>query len=106
MKGINLIRVSGWFSSTKAEPEERKTQIAEFCINLEQQATVIETVYLGQRGRVSYQATTWFAICVHPTVLLPNAPVRVVGFYNATTLIVEPIGAVAAQFLPSTHNAA
>jgi hypothetical protein len=62
-----------------------------YCHSLKDQGVITQTVNPGVRGRVLFQATTWFAICPHTTVLSPQTFVRVIGQYNATTLIVEPI---------------
>lgn len=62
-----------------------------YCHSLKEQGVITQTVNPGVRGRVLFQATTWFAICPHTTVLSPQTIVRVIGQYNATTLIVEPI---------------
>jgi hypothetical protein len=65
--------------------------IMAYCNPLKEQGIITQTVNPGTRGRVMFQATTWFAICPHKTVLSPQTFVRVIGQYNATTLIVEPI---------------
>ncbi len=62
-----------------------------YCHSLKEQGVITQTVNPGVRGRVLFQATTWFAICPHTTVLSPQTFVRVIGQYNATTLIVEPV---------------
>lgn len=67
------------------------------CTALKDQGTVTQTIEPNVAGRVLFQATTWFAICPYKTVLLPNTYVRVIGQYNATTLIVEPVAPVNPQ---------
>ncbi|NJL50156.1 MAG: hypothetical protein HC929_25675 [Leptolyngbyaceae cyanobacterium SM2_5_2] len=59
--------------------------------HLKQRGTVTETIRPGRRGRVAFQATTWFAFCQYQVVLMPGMPVYVVDLYNATTLIVKPV---------------
>ncbi len=61
------------------------------CKALKQTAIVVQHIQPGFVGRIHYQATDWSALCLHPSVLYPNTFVRVVGQYNATTLIVEPL---------------
>jgi len=64
---------------------------AALCASLKEQGTVTQIIQPGVVGRVLFQATTWSAICLYPTVLPPNTSVRVIGQYNATTLNVEPV---------------
>ncbi|MGB3518028.1 MAG: NfeD family protein [Elainellaceae cyanobacterium] len=71
---------------------------------LRQRATVTEVIRPDERGRVAFQATTWFAVCPYQVVILPGAPVCVVGQYNATTLIVEPVQRVNAQPMVSDQT--
>ena len=62
-----------------------------YCNSFKEQGVITQTVNPEVRGRVLFQATTWFAICPHKMELSPQTFVRVVGQYDATTLIVEPI---------------
>jgi membrane protein implicated in regulation of membrane protease activity len=57
---------------------------------LKERGTVVQVIQPGQRGRIAYQSTTWFAACPYHVVLFPDTPVRVIGRRN-TTLIVEPV---------------
>ncbi|HSM82607.1 MAG TPA: NfeD family protein [Nodosilinea sp.] len=65
--------------------------------HLRHRAVVTDTIEPGERGRVAFQGTTWFAFCRYQVVILPGMPVCVVEHYNATTLIVEPMQLVRAQ---------
>jgi membrane protein implicated in regulation of membrane protease activity len=59
--------------------------------HLKKRGIVTEIIRPGKRGRVAFQATTWFAFCYYQVVLMPGMSVCVVDQYNATTLIVEPV---------------
>ncbi|MGB3201505.1 MAG: NfeD family protein [Nodosilinea sp.] len=82
--------LSGWPFAAKPTPPPPDAY-------LRQRATVTEVIRPDERGRVAFQATTWFALCRYQVVILPGAPVCVVGQHNATTLIVEPVQRVNAQ---------
>ncbi|KAM3113253.1 NfeD family protein [Phormidesmis sp. 146-33] len=71
---------------------------------LEEQGIVTETIYPNQLGRVSYQASWWFAACPHNVVLLPGTPIRVLDRINII-LIVEPLAPSNSQSNPSINAA-
>lgn len=73
--------------------------------HLQQRATVTEIIGVGERGRVAFQGTTWFAFCRYQVVIPPGMAVCVVGRYNATTLIVEPMQLISAPSLLSDNAA-
>lgn len=97
--------LSQWFSQVDPQTIAKKAAIGSIYDNMDKLAKVAETIYPGQRGRVSFQATTWFAVCPYDVVLMPNTPVRVIGDRDSTILIVEPILFGANPALPSAKGA-
>jgi hypothetical protein len=83
--------LSKFINPVEAHHAATTRAIMDSCNLLKEQGVITQTVNPGVRGRVLFQATTWFAICPHKAVLSPQTFVRVLGQYNATTLIVEPI---------------
>jgi membrane protein implicated in regulation of membrane protease activity len=79
-----------WFFPVESQAKAQKAAIDSICDKMDKQGTITEIIQPGQRGRVSFQATTWFAVCPHDIVLLPNTPVRVIEHHDCT-LIVEPV---------------
>ncbi|MGL5060369.1 MAG: NfeD family protein [Microcoleus sp.] len=69
----------------------KQAAIASIQENTDKVATVTETIKPGQRGRIYFQGTTWFAICPYDVVLPPKARVRIIAEPDSTTLIVEPV---------------
>lgn len=57
---------------------------------LDRLATVSETIYPHQRGRVFFEGTYWFARCPFSLTILPDTPV-VVRDRHKLTLFVEPL---------------
>lgn len=84
-------------SSSKMQVPADRKQFALSHIHFNNQAIVTKVIQPNKKGRVSFRATTWFGVCLQQLILLPNAEVRVTGFYNATTLIVEPISDASVQ---------
>jgi membrane protein implicated in regulation of membrane protease activity len=72
-------------TAPKARPSTRSVMAA-----LESIADVTETISPNQRGRVHYQGSWWFAVCLEPIEILPGKRVRVIERDNIT-LIVEPL---------------
>jgi hypothetical protein len=58
---------------------------------LHKQAVVVETIAVGQLGRIYLANTWWKARCLQPIALAAGTPVRVTG-RDQLTLIVEPLG--------------
>jgi hypothetical protein len=83
--------ISKFWNPIEAYNVVTKTTLANYCDRLKDQGIVTQMIQPGVLGRVRFQATTWFALCPYDAVMSPNTFVRVVGKYNATTLIVEPI---------------
>ncbi|NJL45426.1 MAG: hypothetical protein HC922_06205 [Leptolyngbyaceae cyanobacterium SM2_3_12] len=54
-------------------------------------ATVTDTIYPHQPGRVKYQGTWWRAVCNDGITVLPTTPVAVTGRVGLT-LIVQTVG--------------
>lgn len=96
---------SKWFSRVESQTTAKKAAIGSIYDNMDKIAKVAETIHPGQRGRVSFQATTWFAVCPYDIVLMPNTPVRVIGDRDSTILIVEPILFGTNSALPSITEA-
>lgn len=78
-------------SKSAQSPPRSQVKAALLEAHLQQRATVTEAIRVGERGRVAFQSTTWFAFCYYQVEIPPGTPVCVVGRYNATTLIVEPV---------------
>jgi membrane protein implicated in regulation of membrane protease activity len=93
-----LASLSNWVPS-------KKTTFSRVGAYLNERAIVTEIIQPGERGRVSFQATTWFAFCPYYVVLLPDTPVQVVEQHNATTLVVAPILFVVPHTSPSIDAA-
>jgi membrane protein implicated in regulation of membrane protease activity len=70
---------------------ESKAVIRARCSQFKEQGVVTQAIQPGELGRVRFQATTWAALCPYDMDLSVNTSVRIVGQYNATTLIVESI---------------
>lgn len=61
-----------------------------FPLDLFQAAIVDEAICPGQRGRVKYKGSYWWAYCCQEIHIMPNTPVSVVNLdSNSLTLIVE-----------------
>lgn len=86
-----LSSVSNLLFPIGEQGSRQKTRINSIYTHWVDRAVVTEVIQPGFRGRVRFQATTWFAICPYHAVLPANTPVRVVEHYNATTLVVEPV---------------
>lgn len=71
----------------------------------EQEGIVKKIIQPGRRGRVQFRASLWFAVCPYQIILLPETAVLVVGYYTATTLVVEPLSSTSSQFLPTVQVA-
>lgn len=56
----------------------------------EQEAMVVASLSLEQKGRVRFHGSLWLARCTQPQLLQPGDRVKVVGFSNIT-LWVEPL---------------
>lgn len=85
-----LSALSRFLPSDVLKPMKTSTAIATPVSLVEEWATVTVSIKPGKRGRVSFQATEWFAICLYYVELPSDTPVRVVEINN-TTLIVEPL---------------
>jgi membrane protein implicated in regulation of membrane protease activity len=72
-------------TTQKARPSTRSAMAA-----LESIADVTETIAPDRRGRVYYQASWWFAVCLEPIEIPAGKRVRVIERDNIT-LIVEPL---------------
>jgi NfeD-like C-terminal, partner-binding len=86
-----FLSLTKFLSISRASTSRERKEIASMYNRWEESAVVTTIIRPGQRGRVCFQSTTWFAICPHHAVLPADTPVRVVEHYNATTLIVEPV---------------
>lgn len=53
-------------------------------------AIVEQSIVYGDRGRVQYAGSWWFARCTQPITLAQGTMVRVIGMQNIT-LVVEPV---------------
>jgi membrane protein implicated in regulation of membrane protease activity len=92
-----------WFSPRESQTTAQKAAIGSICDNMDKLGTVAETIEPGKRGRVSFQATTWFAVCPYDVVLMPNTRVRVIEHHDST-LIVEPVTFDSNSALPSVRG--
>jgi membrane protein implicated in regulation of membrane protease activity len=95
-----LTALSKWFWRIESQTTAQKAAIGSICDNMDKLGTIAETIHPGQRGRVSFQATTWFAVCPYDVVLMPNTRVRVIEHHDST-LIVEPVSLDSISALPS-----
>jgi membrane protein implicated in regulation of membrane protease activity len=102
---INLILtvLSQWFSPVESQTTAQKAAIDSICDNIDKLGTVAETIQPGKRGRVSFQATTWFAVCPYDVVLMQNTRVRVIEHHDST-LIVEPVTFGSHPAVPSVEG--
>lgn len=96
--------LSQWFSQVDPQTIAKKAAIGSICDNMDKLGTVAEIIQPGKRGRVSFQATTWFAVCAYHVVLPPKTPVRVIEHHDST-LIVEPVLFSSHPALPSVTEA-
>lgn len=96
--------LSQWFSQVDPQTIAKKAAIGSICDNMDKLGTVAEIIQPGKRGRVSFQATTWFAVCPYDVVIPPNTRVRVIEHHDST-LIVEPVTFGSNPALPSAKGA-
>jgi membrane protein implicated in regulation of membrane protease activity len=99
-----LFALSRLLPSALLRPMKTLTAIATPVAPVDEWATVTVSIKPGKRGRVSFQATEWFAICLYCVELPSDTPVRVIEINN-TTLIVEPLPLVMPGSLASLHVA-
>jgi membrane protein implicated in regulation of membrane protease activity len=104
MPHLILTVLSRWFSPVESQVKAQKAAIGSICENIDKLGTVAEIIQPGKRGRVSFQATTWFAVCPYDVVLMPNTRVRVIEHHDST-LIVEPVAFGSNPALPSVQGA-
>ncbi|NJK69077.1 MAG: hypothetical protein HC789_16545 [Microcoleus sp. CSU_2_2] len=98
-----LTALSQWFSPGESQTRAQKAAIGSICDNMDKLGTIAETIHPGQRGRVSFQGTTWFGVCPYDVVLMPNTRVRVLEHHDST-LIVEPVTFDSNFALPSVRG--
>lgn len=91
MSNLFWTAIFKFLNPIEAQNTATRTTIATHCSAFQEQGIVTQIIQPGVLGRVRFQATTWFAICPYEVVMSPHTVVRVMGKYNATTLIVEPI---------------
>lgn len=88
---MKLNGIGNWirFSSNAAAncAEDEITPIVSDGSNI----TIVEqSIAHGDRGRVQYAGSWWFARCTQPITLTQGTMVRVIGLQNIT-LLVEPV---------------
>jgi membrane protein implicated in regulation of membrane protease activity len=103
MTNLIFSAFSRWFSPVESRTKAQKAAIDSICDNIDKLGTVAETIQPGKRGRVSFQATTWFAVCPYDVVLMRNTRVRVIEHHDST-LIVEPVAFDSNSALPSVEG--
>lgn len=61
-------------------------------------STVAESTYPNKRGRINYQGSWWFALCIDNVVTPVGSTVQVTGFKNITC-IVKPLPVAQCELL-------
>ena len=95
-----LTVLSRFFFQPDSHTHARILTISDVNRSLQEKAIVTKIIAPGEKGRISFQATEWFAVCPDDIVLPPGTSVRVIGSSDATTLIIEPLPSVVSCSVP------